>query len=102
VWLFRKRVQVLGFVDAPSREVAEAAAASAFSLTDDQRKRLVGAGTGLKPSWSQADHWPDEHRLTVVVPMLPMLDPQGISSPEKATFCDAHHRRCCRSGVTSD
>ena len=28
-------------VDAPSREVAEAAAASAFSLTEDQRKRLV-------------------------------------------------------------
>ena len=96
MWLFRKRVQVLGFVDAPSREVAEAAAASAFSLTDDQRKRLVGAGTGLKPSWSQADHWPDEHRLTVVVPMLPMLDAHGHIQPEKATFCDAHHRHSLR------
>ena len=31
--LIRKRAQVLGYVDAPSREVAEAAAASAFSLT---------------------------------------------------------------------
>jgi hypothetical protein len=41
VLLIRKRAQVLGYVDAPSREVAEAAAASAFSLTDEQRKRLV-------------------------------------------------------------
>jgi hypothetical protein len=37
----RKRAQVIGYVDAPSREVAEAAAVSAFSLTEDQRKRLV-------------------------------------------------------------
>jgi len=44
--LIRKRAQVLGYVDAPSREVAEAAAASAFSLTDDQRKRLVVQGRG--------------------------------------------------------
>ena len=28
-------------VDAPSREVAEAAAVDAFSLTEEQRKRLV-------------------------------------------------------------
>ena len=41
VSLIRKRAQVLGYVDAPSREVAEAAAVSAFSLTEDQRKRLV-------------------------------------------------------------
>jgi hypothetical protein len=41
VSLIRKRAQVLGYVDAPSREVAEAAAVSAFSLTDEQRKRLV-------------------------------------------------------------
>jgi hypothetical protein len=38
VSLIRKRAQVLGYVDAPSREVAEAAAVSAFSLTDEQRK----------------------------------------------------------------
>ena len=41
VSLIRKRAQVLGYVDAPSREVAEAAAVSAFSLTEEQRKRLV-------------------------------------------------------------
>ena len=41
VLLIRKRAQVIGYVDAPSREVAEAAAVSAFSLTDEQRKRLV-------------------------------------------------------------
>ena len=41
VSLIRKRGQVLGNVEAPSREVAEAAAVSAFSLTEEQRKRLV-------------------------------------------------------------
>jgi hypothetical protein len=41
VSLISKRAQILGYVDAPSREVAEAAAVSAFSLTDEQRKRLV-------------------------------------------------------------
>jgi len=41
VMVIRSRAQVLGYVDAPSREVAEAAAASAFSLTAEQRKRLV-------------------------------------------------------------
>jgi hypothetical protein len=39
--LLRSKAQFLGYVDAPSREVAEAAAVSAFSLTEDQRKRLV-------------------------------------------------------------
>jgi hypothetical protein len=41
VSLIRKKGQVLGDVEAPSREVAEAAAVSAFSLTEEQRKRLV-------------------------------------------------------------
>ena len=41
VSLIRNRAQVPGNVDVPSREVAEAAAANAFSLTDEQRKRLV-------------------------------------------------------------
>jgi hypothetical protein len=49
VSLIRKRsrylgfvsTRILGYVAAPSREVAEAAAVSAFSLTEDQRKRLV-------------------------------------------------------------
>jgi hypothetical protein len=41
VSLIRKHGQVLGDVEAPSREVAEAAAVSAFSLTQEQRKRLV-------------------------------------------------------------
>jgi hypothetical protein len=41
VSLIRKRGQVLGNIEAPSREVAEAAAVSAFSLTEEQRKRLV-------------------------------------------------------------
>jgi hypothetical protein len=37
----RAQTRVLGIVKAPTREVAEAAAASAFNLTEDQRKRLV-------------------------------------------------------------
>jgi hypothetical protein len=41
VSLIRKCAQVLGYVDAASREVAEAAAVSAFSLTEEQCKRLV-------------------------------------------------------------
>jgi hypothetical protein len=41
VSLIRKHGQILGDVEAPSREVAEAAAVSAFSLTEEQRKRLV-------------------------------------------------------------
>jgi hypothetical protein len=39
--LQRSKARFLGYVDAPSREVAEAAAISAFSLTEEQRKRLV-------------------------------------------------------------
>jgi hypothetical protein len=39
--LIRKRGQVLGDVDAPSREAAEAAAVRTFNLTDEQRSRLV-------------------------------------------------------------
>jgi hypothetical protein len=41
VLLVRKRTQVLGIVEAPTREVAEAAAVSAFSLTEQQRAWLV-------------------------------------------------------------
>ena len=41
VLLIRKRTQVLGIVEAPTREVAEAAAVSAFSLTEQQRAWLV-------------------------------------------------------------
>jgi len=33
--------RILGYVDAPDRASAEAAAVSAFSLTEEQRKRLV-------------------------------------------------------------
>ena len=40
VSLIRKRAKLLGYLDAPTREVEEAAA-SAFSLTAEQRKRLV-------------------------------------------------------------
>jgi hypothetical protein len=39
--LIRKRAQVLGEVQAPSREAAEAAAVREFNLTDEQRGRLV-------------------------------------------------------------
>jgi hypothetical protein len=39
--LIRKRAQVLGEVQAPSREVAEAAAVRELNLTDEQRSRLV-------------------------------------------------------------
>jgi hypothetical protein len=39
--LIRKRSQVLGDVDAPSREAAEAAAVRAFNLNEQQRSRLV-------------------------------------------------------------
>ena len=37
----RAQTKVLGIIKAPSREVAEAAAVRAFSLTEEQRKRLV-------------------------------------------------------------
>jgi hypothetical protein len=39
--LIRQRAQVLGIVEAPSREAAEAAAVKAFNLDDEQRSRLV-------------------------------------------------------------
>jgi len=41
VSLIRKHGQVLGFVDAPDRASAEAAAVNAFNLDDEQRSRLV-------------------------------------------------------------
>jgi hypothetical protein len=39
--LIRKRAQVLGDVEAPSREAAEATAVRTFNLTAEQRERLV-------------------------------------------------------------
>jgi hypothetical protein len=39
--LIRKRAQVVGIVEAPSREAAEAAAVRTFNLNDEQRSRLV-------------------------------------------------------------
>jgi hypothetical protein len=39
--LIRKRAQILGYVDAPDRAGAEAAAVKAWSLNADQRSRLV-------------------------------------------------------------
>jgi hypothetical protein len=39
--LIRKRSQVLGDVEAPSREAAEAAAVRVFNLNEYQRSRLV-------------------------------------------------------------
>jgi hypothetical protein len=39
--LIRKRSQVLGDVEAPSREAAEAAAVETFHLSPEQRRRLV-------------------------------------------------------------
>jgi hypothetical protein len=39
--LIRKRSQVLGDVEAPSREAAEAAAVRMFNLNEQQRSRLV-------------------------------------------------------------
>jgi hypothetical protein len=39
--LTRKRGRVLGFIKAPTRESAEAAAVREFNLSDDQRLRLV-------------------------------------------------------------
>jgi len=41
VSLIRKRAQVLGVVEAASREAAEAAAVRTFGLSNEQRKRLV-------------------------------------------------------------
>jgi len=39
--LIRRKGQVLGDVDAPSREAAEAEAVRTFALTHEQRNRLV-------------------------------------------------------------
>jgi hypothetical protein len=39
--LIRKKAQVLGDVEAPSREAAEAAAVRTFNLGPEQRSRLV-------------------------------------------------------------
>jgi hypothetical protein len=39
--LIRRKGQVLGDVEAPSREAAEAEAVRTFGLTPDQRRRLV-------------------------------------------------------------
>ena len=39
--LILKRAKVLGDVEAPSREAAEAAAVRTFSLSPEQRSRLV-------------------------------------------------------------
>jgi hypothetical protein len=39
--LIRKKAQVLGDVEAPSREAAEAAAVRTFNLTPEQRSRLI-------------------------------------------------------------
>jgi hypothetical protein len=39
--LIRKKGQVVGDVDAPSREAAEAEAVRAFNLSPEQRNRLV-------------------------------------------------------------
>jgi hypothetical protein len=41
VSLVRKRGEFLGFVEAPDREAAEAAAAVRFNLSEEQRARLV-------------------------------------------------------------
>jgi hypothetical protein len=39
--LIRKRAQILGYVNAPDRAAAEAAAVKAWSLDAEQRSRLV-------------------------------------------------------------
>jgi hypothetical protein len=41
VSLIRKRAQILGDVEATSREAAEAAAVRTFNLNDEQRSRVV-------------------------------------------------------------
>ena len=48
VSLIRKHGQVLGFVDAPDRASAEAAAVKAFNLNYDQRSRLVVQERGAR------------------------------------------------------
>jgi hypothetical protein len=41
VSILRNRVQFLGFVEAPNRQAAEAAAAKQFNIREEQRTRLV-------------------------------------------------------------
>jgi hypothetical protein len=41
VSILRNRVQFLGFVKAPDRQAAEAAAAKQFNISEEQRTRLV-------------------------------------------------------------
>jgi hypothetical protein len=41
VSILRNRVQFLGFVEAPDRQAAEAAAAKQFNIREEQRTRLV-------------------------------------------------------------
>jgi hypothetical protein len=44
VSIIRKRGELLGTVEAPTREAAERAAVRAFSLSAEDRKRIVIAG----------------------------------------------------------
>jgi hypothetical protein len=41
VSILTNRVQFLGFVEAPNRQAAEAAAAKQFNIREEQRTRLV-------------------------------------------------------------
>jgi hypothetical protein len=41
VSILRNRVQFLGFVEAPDRQTAEAAAAKQFNISEEQRTRLI-------------------------------------------------------------
>jgi hypothetical protein len=41
VSILRNRVQFLGFVEAPNRQGAEAAAAKQFNISEEQRLRLI-------------------------------------------------------------
>jgi hypothetical protein len=41
VSILRNRAQLLGFVEAPDRQAAEAAAAKQFNISEEQRTQLV-------------------------------------------------------------
>jgi hypothetical protein len=41
VSILRNRIQFLGFVEAPDRQAAEAAAAKQFNTSEEQRTRLI-------------------------------------------------------------
>jgi hypothetical protein len=41
VSILRNRVQFLGFVEAPDRQAAEAAAVKQFNISEEQRTRLI-------------------------------------------------------------